>query len=120
MLRTILAEHGAHRNQCSRENARKAPSSDHLRNTLAHAKQRGRDRDAEQTSDEYRLPSIAVRCFAPEDHDAHLREGEEGLNEAGVEADVFFLDAADVLDHGVDVGEDGEEGYGLHDASVAE
>jgi len=57
---------------------------------------------------------------APEQHDAHLREREQTFDETRIEPNIFLVDTADLLNHGIDVGKDGEEGDWLDDTGVAE
>jgi len=116
----MFANHRPNRDNRARKHARQASKQNHLPDLPRKPKQTNRDTDAHQTKHQDRFPSKPVSGAAPADHEQHLREGEEGFDEAGVEADVALVEVAGVADHLVDEGEDGEEGDGLDEAGVAE
>ena len=120
LLGTILTNHRPNRHHAPCKASRKAPRENHLPQILAQPKHRRRDTDTRQTEHQHRFPAQTIRRAAIEDHERHLDEGEEGLDQAGPEADGGLREVAEAEDHFVDEGEDGEVGYGFREGGVAE
>jgi hypothetical protein len=109
----ILAQHRPDRNYAARKHTGQASGNYHLPYRLRHAKERRGESDSGQTEDQHWFPAKSVCSPAIDDHQQHLREREERLNQSRVESHILLVEVAIDCDHLVYEREDGEEGYWL-------
>lgn len=112
-----LSNHGLHDSNIAVESTSNEASEQSNPVAFGETEDQTRDGNATESDENNRLPAISVGESTPTHGSEGLSYGVGGDQETSVERGIGFIAIVKILDHGVCVGKDGVEGYGLGEAA---